>query len=136
MGVRDPCSGGFAPAGHFLTGADDRQEIAGLEAGTSHQGAVDVGAGQQLLGVVWFHAPPILDDHPLGRRFADLRVVISGAGAAGVAITNTLIAAGVDGANVIICDSRGIIHAERGDKVLLVQPSRRLIDETFDELKS
>ncbi|MBU2670823.1 NADP-dependent malic enzyme [Actinoplanes bogorensis] len=51
----------------------------------------------------------------LGRRFADLRVVISGAGAAGVAITQMLIAAGVDGANVIICDSRGIIHAERGD---------------------
>jgi malate dehydrogenase (oxaloacetate-decarboxylating) len=49
----------------------------------------------------------------LGRRFADLRVVISGAGAAGVAITQTLIAAGVDGANVIICDSRGIINAER-----------------------
>jgi malate dehydrogenase (oxaloacetate-decarboxylating) len=51
----------------------------------------------------------------LGRRFADLRVVISGAGAAGVAITETLIAAGVEGANVIVCDSRGIIHAERGD---------------------
>ncbi|XVU24595.1 NAD(P)-dependent malic enzyme [Actinoplanes sp. CA-054009] len=51
----------------------------------------------------------------LGRRFADLRVVISGAGAAGVAITQTLIAAGVEGANVIVCDSRGIIHAERGD---------------------
>ena len=51
----------------------------------------------------------------LGRRFADLRVVISGAGAAGVAITHTLITAGVDGANVIICDSRGIIHGERGD---------------------
>ncbi len=51
----------------------------------------------------------------LGRRFADLRVVISGAGAAGVAITQTLIEAGVDGANVIVCDSRGIIHDERGD---------------------
>jgi malate dehydrogenase (oxaloacetate-decarboxylating) len=49
----------------------------------------------------------------LGRRFADLRVVISGAGAAGVAITNTLIAAGIPGANVIVCDSRGIIHADR-----------------------
>jgi malate dehydrogenase (oxaloacetate-decarboxylating) len=42
-------------------------------------------------------------------------VVISGAGAAGVAITRTLIAAGVTGANVIVCDSRGIIHAERAD---------------------
>ncbi len=49
----------------------------------------------------------------LGRRFADLRVVISGAGAAGVAITNTLITAGVQGANVIVCDSQGIIHADR-----------------------
>ena len=51
----------------------------------------------------------------LGRRFADLRVVISGAGAAGVAITKVLVAAGVPGANVIVCDSRGIVHAERGD---------------------
>lgn len=49
----------------------------------------------------------------LGRRFADLRVVVSGAGAAGVAITQTLIAAGVQGANVIVCDSRGIIHTDR-----------------------
>jgi malate dehydrogenase (oxaloacetate-decarboxylating) len=51
----------------------------------------------------------------LGRRFDDLRIVISGAGAAGVAITNVLIAAGVNGANMIVCDSRGIVHAERGD---------------------
>jgi malate dehydrogenase (oxaloacetate-decarboxylating) len=51
----------------------------------------------------------------LGRRLGDLRVVISGAGAAGVAITQALIAAGVEGANVIVCDSRGIIHADRGD---------------------
>jgi malate dehydrogenase (oxaloacetate-decarboxylating) len=49
----------------------------------------------------------------LGRRFADLRVVLSGAGAAGVAITEMLLAAGIQGANVIICDSQGIIHADR-----------------------
>ncbi len=49
----------------------------------------------------------------LDRRFADLRVVVSGAGAAGVAITETLIAAGVHGANIIVCDSQGIIAAER-----------------------
>ncbi|WP_430781002.1 NAD(P)-dependent malic enzyme [Actinoplanes sp. G11-F43] len=51
----------------------------------------------------------------LGRAVDDLRVVVSGAGAAGVAITRTLIAAGVQGANMIVVDSRGIIHAERGD---------------------
>jgi malate dehydrogenase (oxaloacetate-decarboxylating) len=49
----------------------------------------------------------------LGRRFNDLRVVVSGAGAAGIAITNTLITAGIEGANVIVCDSQGIIHADR-----------------------
>jgi malate dehydrogenase (oxaloacetate-decarboxylating) len=49
----------------------------------------------------------------LGRRFADLRVVISGAGAAGIAITDMLIAAGVHGANMIVCDSQGIVHADR-----------------------
>jgi malate dehydrogenase (oxaloacetate-decarboxylating) len=42
-------------------------------------------------------------------------VVISGAGAAGVAVTKMLIAGGIHGANVIVCDSRGIIHAERSD---------------------
>jgi malate dehydrogenase (oxaloacetate-decarboxylating) len=49
----------------------------------------------------------------LGRRFTDLRVVISGAGAAGVAITRMLIAAGIPGANIIVCDSQGIIHPDR-----------------------
>jgi malate dehydrogenase (oxaloacetate-decarboxylating) len=49
----------------------------------------------------------------LGRRLDDLRVVISGAGAAGVAITRMLIAAGVPGGNVIVCDSKGILHPDR-----------------------
>jgi malate dehydrogenase (oxaloacetate-decarboxylating) len=51
----------------------------------------------------------------LGRRFADLRVVVSGAGAAGVAVTRMLIAGGVPGANVIVCDSKGILHNDRRD---------------------
>jgi malate dehydrogenase (oxaloacetate-decarboxylating) len=49
----------------------------------------------------------------LGRRLDDLRVVISGAGAAGVAITRMLIAAGIDGGNIIVCDSQGILHPDR-----------------------
>jgi malate dehydrogenase (oxaloacetate-decarboxylating) len=46
-----------------------------------------------------------------GRTLPDLRVVISGAGAAGVACTNILLAAGVG--DVTVLDSRGIIHAGR-----------------------
>ncbi|GAB3620107.1 NAD(P)-dependent malic enzyme [Glutamicibacter endophyticus] len=48
-----------------------------------------------------------------GRELSSLRVVVSGAGAAGVAVTNLLLSAGV--ADVIVLDSRGTIHRERDD---------------------
>ncbi|HKA70130.1 MAG TPA: malic enzyme-like NAD(P)-binding protein, partial [Actinomycetes bacterium] len=48
-----------------------------------------------------------------GRTLADLRVVISGAGAAGVAVTRILVAAGIG--DVAVSDSRGIVHAGRTD---------------------
>ncbi|MCW6006704.1 NADP-dependent malic enzyme [Micromonospora sp. CPCC 205371] len=51
----------------------------------------------------------------LDRKLADLRVVVSGAGAAGVAVTKMLVAGGVDGAEVVVVDSRGIIHEGRDD---------------------
>jgi malate dehydrogenase (oxaloacetate-decarboxylating) len=51
----------------------------------------------------------------LGRKLGDLRVAVSGAGAAGVAVTKMLIAGGVDPALVVVCDSRGIIHSGRSD---------------------
>jgi malate dehydrogenase (oxaloacetate-decarboxylating) len=51
----------------------------------------------------------------LDRKMDDLRVVVSGAGAAGVAVTRMLIAGGVDPAEVVVVDSRGVIHSGRGD---------------------
>ncbi|GAA0901206.1 NADP-dependent malic enzyme [Virgisporangium ochraceum] len=51
----------------------------------------------------------------LRRDLGDLRVVISGAGASGTAVAKMLIAGGVDGAEVIVLDSRGTIHSGRGD---------------------
>ncbi|NLV78423.1 MAG: NADP-dependent malic enzyme [Rhodococcus sp.] len=47
------------------------------------------------------------------RDIADLRIVISGAGAAGVACTNILLAAGAR--DVVVLDSKGIISADRSD---------------------
>ncbi|MFD7654413.1 NADP-dependent malic enzyme [Actinosynnema sp. NPDC059797] len=47
----------------------------------------------------------------LGKRIGDQRVVISGAGAAGVACAKILIAAGAG--EVTLVDSRGIVHAGR-----------------------
>ena len=47
----------------------------------------------------------------LGRDLASLRIVISGAGAAGVAVSRMLAAAGVT--DQIVCDSRGALHPSR-----------------------
>jgi malate dehydrogenase (oxaloacetate-decarboxylating) len=48
-----------------------------------------------------------------GKRLADLRVLVVGLGAAGVAVTKILVEAGVE--HVIGCDSRGAVHVERDD---------------------
>jgi len=49
----------------------------------------------------------------LGRELADLRIVITGAGAAGVAITKVLQRAGVR--DIVVCDRQGIIGSHRTD---------------------
>jgi malate dehydrogenase (oxaloacetate-decarboxylating) len=48
-----------------------------------------------------------------GRTLADLRVVVSGAGAAGVACTKILLAAGIG--DIAVADSRGILHPSRSN---------------------
>ncbi|MGX9787260.1 NAD(P)-dependent malic enzyme [Mycobacterium sp. MMS18-G62] len=47
----------------------------------------------------------------LGRDMSSLRVVVSGVGAAGVACTNILMAAGVS--DITVVDTRGILHSSR-----------------------
>ncbi|MEU8260171.1 NADP-dependent malic enzyme [Micromonospora sp. NPDC048999] len=49
----------------------------------------------------------------LNRKLGDLRVTVSGAGAAGVAVTKMLIAGGVNPDQVVVCDSKGIIGRHR-----------------------
>jgi malate dehydrogenase (oxaloacetate-decarboxylating) len=58
-----------------------------------------------------------------GRALADLRVVVSGAGAAGVACTKTLLRAGVG--DVAVADSRGVLHTGRED----LTPVKRWVAE-------
>jgi malate dehydrogenase (oxaloacetate-decarboxylating) len=48
-----------------------------------------------------------------GQRIDDIRVVIVGLGAAGIAVSKILIEAGVR--HIIGCDSRGAVHVERAD---------------------
>jgi len=46
-----------------------------------------------------------------GRTLGDLRAVVSGAGAAGVAVTKILLAAGIG--DIAVADSRGMLHSAR-----------------------
>ena len=46
-----------------------------------------------------------------GRSLGDLRVVVSGAGAAGIAVTKILLAAGIG--DIAVADSKGMLHTSR-----------------------
>ena len=48
-----------------------------------------------------------------GRTLADLRVVVSGAGAAGIAVSKMILEAGIG--DLAIADSKGIVHLDRTD---------------------
>ena len=51
------------------------------------------------------------------KDISEVKVVVSGAGAAAMACTNLLIDVGVDIDNVLMLDSRGVIHSERENLV-------------------
>jgi malate dehydrogenase (oxaloacetate-decarboxylating) len=63
-----------------------------------------------------------------GRRIGDLRALIVGTGAAGIAVAKILLAAGVR--DVIGCDSRGALHRGREDYGSLPPMKRWLADAT------
>ena len=47
------------------------------------------------------------------KKIEEVRLVVSGAGAAAIACTELLYELGLDPKNVLMCDSRGVIHSER-----------------------
>jgi len=51
--------------------------------------------------------------HLTGRQMSDLKVVVNGAGAAGISVTGLIKMMGVRHANVIMCDSKGVIYKGR-----------------------
>ncbi|MEK9809601.1 MAG: NADP-dependent malic enzyme, partial [Candidatus Nanopelagicales bacterium] len=71
-----------------------------------------------------------------GREISDLRAVVSGAGAAGVAVTDILLDAGIG--DIAVADSKGIISADRGDlndtKIALLERTNKAnISGSIDE---
>ncbi|MGY1604285.1 NAD(P)-dependent malic enzyme [Geodermatophilus sp. SYSU D00815] len=61
----------------------------------------------------------------VGREIGDLRVVVAGAGAAGVACTKILLGAGIG--DISVADSKGVLHAGRED---LTPVKRWLVENT------
>jgi malate dehydrogenase (oxaloacetate-decarboxylating) len=61
----------------------------------------------------------------VGRQLGDLRVVVAGAGAAGVACTKILLEAGIG--DISVADSKGVLHAGRED---LTPIKQWLVDNT------
>ena len=63
-----------------------------------------------------------------GRSLAQLRVVVSGAGAAGIACTKILLAAGIG--DIAVADSRGIVHTGRPDLTAVKDEIARLTNRS------
>ena len=50
-----------------------------------------------------------------GKKLEDVRIVVNGAGAAAVSCTRLYISLGAKPENVLMCDSKGVLHNERTD---------------------
>jgi malate dehydrogenase (oxaloacetate-decarboxylating)(NADP+) len=53
--------------------------------------------------------------HLTGRKLEDLKVVVNGAGAAGIACLELIKSLGVKSENVILCDTKGVVYRGRTD---------------------
>ena len=53
--------------------------------------------------------------HLTGRKLSDIKVVVNGAGAAGIACLELLKAMGLPSGNALLCDSKGVVYRGRTD---------------------
>ncbi|HMN93879.1 MAG TPA: NADP-dependent malic enzyme [Hydrogenophaga sp.] len=51
----------------------------------------------------------------VGKAIGQVKVAVSGAGAAAIACLDVMVGLGVDPKNILVCDSKGVIHSERED---------------------
>ncbi|HEY9028347.1 MAG TPA: NADP-dependent malic enzyme, partial [Burkholderiaceae bacterium] len=53
----------------------------------------------------------------VGKKIGDIRMAVSGAGAAAIACLDLMVELGLKRENVFVCDSKGVIHDKREDKL-------------------
>jgi len=51
----------------------------------------------------------------VNKAIGDVKVAVSGAGAAAIACLDVMVGLGVNPAHILVCDSKGVIHTERDD---------------------
>ncbi len=72
-----------------------------------------------------------------GRELGDIKVVVSGAGASAVSCSRFYISLGVKPENLLMCDSRGVIHSGREDlnevkKAFVRETDKRTLTEALE----
>ncbi len=72
-----------------------------------------------------------------GRTMEEVKLVVSGAGAAGIACSRFMVQLGVKKENVLVCDSKGVIHSGRDDlneikQQWAVQTDRRSLADALE----
>ncbi|MBV7332965.1 NADP-dependent malic enzyme [Chloroflexi bacterium TSY] len=75
----------------------------------------------------------------VGKKMNEIKIVINGAGAAGIACADFYVALGAGKENIIMCDSRGVIHHQREDgmnefkaRYMIATNARSLSDALVD----
>lgn len=72
----------------------------------------------------------------VGKDMKKAKIAMIGAGAANVATIRLLLAAGVPGENIIMCDSKGILHKGRSDITEEFQDKLKIIEITNKEQRT
>lgn len=76
--------------------------------------------------------------HITGRKLSDVKVAVSGAGAAGLSCAGLIRHLGVKAENILMCDSRGVIYEGRTEKMdqfksgFAVKTEKRTLAEAMD----
>lgn len=74
------------------------------------------------------------------KNIADVRLVVSGAGASAIACLNLLVALGMQRHHIVVCDSRGVIYQGREEEMVetkaayaIPDKGKRTLDEVIDD---
>lgn len=73
------------------------------------------------------------------KHIADVRLVVSGAGASAIACMNLLVALGMQKHNIVVCDSKGVIYQGRDANMVETKAAYAVVDDgrrTLDDVIS